>query len=178
MSNLGTTILIVDDDEGIRDTLEVILQKNYVVLKADTGKSALSLITEHEVQVVLLDVLLPDMNGLDVLKEIKDRFLDIEVIMISAVKEVGTAVQAIKLGAYHYITKSFDYDEVLSLVEKVVERQRNSRELLYLRSEMKQFLDVEFITGRSKKMQEIYRLADKVSPLPVTVLITGESGTG
>ncbi len=178
MTNLETTILIVDDDEGIRDTLEAILQQNHTIYKADSGKSALSLITEHQVQIVLLDVLLLDMNGLEVLKEIKDRFSDVEVIMISAVKEMGTAVQAIKLGAYHYITKSFDYDEVLSLVEKVVERQKQSRELLYLRSEMKQFLDIEFITGRSKKMQEIYQLADKVSSLPVTVLITGESGTG
>lgn len=178
MPDKYTTVLVVDDDEGIRDTLGAILQKKYAVLKAEGGKSALSMLNEHEVQIVLLDILLPDINGLDLLKEIKSRFSDIEVIMISAVKDVGTAVRAVKLGAYHYITKSFEYDEVLSLVEKVVEHQQDARELLYLRSEMEHILSPEFITGRSKKMQEIYDLVNKIAPLPVTVLIMGESGTG
>jgi len=178
MDEKRPTILIVDDDESIRDTLEAILRKDYNVLKAADGQTALRVVTEHEIQIVLLDVLLPDLNGLEVLKQIKDQFQDIEVIMISAVKEVGTAVQAMKLGAYHYITKSFEYDEVLALVAKVVERQRDVRELLYLRSEIEQFAEAEFITGRSKKMQEIYYLVQKVAKLPATILILGESGTG
>jgi len=172
------TVLIIDDDESIRDTLEAILQKEYQVLKAPTGESGLQLIQSHEIQIVLLDLLLPDINGLEVLKQIKDRFSDIEVIMITAVKEVGTAVQAMKLGAYHYITKSFDYDEILALVGKVVERQRDVRELLYLRSEIEQLAEAEFIAGRTKKMQEIYDLVGKVARLPATILIMGESGTG
>jgi DNA-binding NtrC family response regulator len=172
------TILLVDDDESIRDTLEAILRKDYNVLKAPNGHAGLQLIHAHDIQIVLLDLLLPDLNGLEVLKQIKDRFSDIEVIMITAVKEVGTAVQAMKLGAYHYITKSFDYDEILALVGKVVERQRDVRELLYLRSEIEQLAEAEFITGRTKKMQEIYNLVQKVAKLPATVLILGESGTG
>lgn len=178
MDEKRPTILIVDDDESMRDTLEAILQNDYNILKAADGQTGLCLIAEQEIQIVLLDVLLPDLNGLDVLKLIKDRFQDIEVIMITAVKEVGTAVQAMKLGAYHYITKSFDYEEVLTLVGKVVERQRDIRELLYLRSEIEQFAEAEFITGRTKKMQEIYDLVKKVARLPATVLILGESGTG
>jgi len=178
MSSKLTTILIVDDDEGIRDTLEAILHKDYAVLKAETGAEGLTKISENEVHIVLLDVLLPDINGLDLLQEIKSRHSDLSVIMISAIKEVGTAIRAIKLGAYHYITKTFDYDEVLSLIEKVVAHQQDTRELLYLRSEMAQILRPEFIAGRSKKMQEIYELVKKIAPLPVTVLITGESGTG
>ncbi|MFQ5597374.1 MAG: sigma-54-dependent transcriptional regulator [Nitrospiria bacterium] len=178
MTENTTTILIVDDDEGIRDTLELILSKSYRTLAAESGDAALSLMREHDVQIVLLDVLLPDVNGLDLLQEIKNQFSDIEVVMISAVKEVETAVRAVKRGAYHYITKSFEYDEVLTLVDKVVEHQRDTRELMYLRSEMEQFLNADFIAGRSKKMQEIYALVHKIAPLPVTVLITGESGTG
>jgi DNA-binding NtrC family response regulator len=173
-----TTVLIVDDDESIRDTLEAILQKDYAVLKADNGQTALQLVADKEIQIVLLDLILPDLNGLEVLKQIKDRFSDIEVIMITAVKDVATAVKAIKLGAYHYVTKSFDYDEILALVGKVVERQRDVRELLYLRSEIEPLAEAEFVTGRTRTMQEIYDLAQKVAKLPATVLILGESGTG
>ncbi len=178
MSKKPTTILVVDDDEGIRDTLEAILQKEYEVLKAENGAEALLKINDHDVHIVLLDVLLPDINGLDLLQKIKDKSSDIAVIMISAIKEVSTAIRAVKLGAYHYITKTFDYDEVLSLIEKIVSHQQDTRELLYLRSEMEQMLKPEFIIGRSKKMQDIYELVNKIAPLPVTILITGESGTG
>ncbi|MBI3610194.1 MAG: sigma-54-dependent Fis family transcriptional regulator [Nitrospirae bacterium] len=178
MDEKRPTVLIVDDDESIRDTLEVILQKDYTVLKTADGRSALQLVNDQEIQIVLLDLLLPDLNGLEVLQQIKDRFSDIEVIMITAVKEVGAAVQAMKLGAYHYITKSFDYDEILALVGKVVERQRDARELLYLRSEIEQRTETEFITGRTKTMQQIHDLAQRVARLPATVLILGESGTG
>jgi len=178
MDGKRPTVLIVDDDESIRDTLEAILQKDYTVLKADSGHAALQLVSEKEVQIVLLDLLLPDLNGLEVLKQIKDRFSDIEVIMITAVKDVATAVKAMKLGAYHYVTKSFDYDEILALVGKVVERQRDVRELLYLRSEIEPLAEAEFVTGRTRKMQEIFDLAQKVAKLPATVLILGESGTG
>jgi len=172
------SILIVDDDESMRDTLEAILQREYNILKASDGQTALRLITEHEINVILLDVLLPDMSGLDVLKQIKDRFSDIEVIMITVVKEVEAAVRAMKQGAFHYINKSFDYDEVLALVEKAIERRRDVREILYLRTEMKQFIEGEFIIGRSNRMREIHELVKKVAHLPATVLILGESGTG
>ncbi len=178
MDEKRPTVLIVDDDESIRDTLEAILQKKYAILKADNGHAALRLVSEKEIQIVLLDLLLPDLNGLEVLKQIKDRFSDIEVIMITAVKDVATAVKAMKLGAYHYVTKTFDYDEVLALVGKVTERQRDVRELLYLRSEIEPLTEAEFVTGRTRTMQEIYDLAQKVAKLPATVLILGESGTG
>ena len=171
-------ILIADDDESIRDTLEAILQREYNVLKASDGQSALRLLNEHEINIVLLDVLLPDINGLEILKQIKERFSDIEVIMITVVKEVDTAVRAMKLGAFHYITKDFDYDEVLALVEKAIERRQDARELLYLRTEMKESMEGEFIIGRSSKMREIHELVKKVAHLPPTILISGESGTG
>ena len=171
-------ILIADDDESIRDTLEAILQREYNVLKASDGQAALRLLNEHEINIVLLDVLLPDINGLEILKQIKERFSDIEVIMITVVKEVDTAVRAMKLGAFHYITKDFDYDEVLALVEKAIERRQDARELLYLRTEMKESMEGEFIIGRSSKMREIHELVKKVAHLPPTILISGESGTG
>jgi len=140
-------VLVVDDDEGIRDTLEAILTKDYTVIKAKDGRAALRLIDEKEVQVMLLDIRLPDINGLDVLKRVKERYDDIEVAMITAIKEVDTAVKAMKLGAYDYITKEFDYDEVVNLVRHIIEKQNLTKELIYLQSEMDQYVPHDFIMG-------------------------------
>ncbi|MEK6570169.1 MAG: response regulator, partial [Bacteroidota bacterium] len=107
-------VLIVDDDQGIRDTLEAILKKSYRVIQAGDGETALRLVNEREVRVVLLDIRLPGIDGMEVLKQIKERYDDVEVVMITAVREVETAVQAMKLGAYDYITKEFNYDEVVN----------------------------------------------------------------
>ena len=110
------TVLIVDDDEGMRDTLTAILRRDYRVLRASTGESGLAILDRENVDVVLLDVRMPGIGGFDVLQQIKETQRLVEVIMISAINEVETAVQAMKLGAYHYITKDFEYDAVLSLV--------------------------------------------------------------
>jgi two-component system, NtrC family, nitrogen regulation response regulator NtrX len=172
------TVLIVDDDEGMRDTLDSILADRYDTLKAGTGGSALNVLSEREVDVVLLDCLLPDMHGLEVLQTIKERYDSVEVVVITAVKDVETAVRAMKLGAYHYLVKEFDYDEVLAMVEKIVAKLRGEREILYLRSEMEQLTDAPFVVGRSKRMRAILDVIHKVAKLPATVLIQGESGTG
>jgi two-component system response regulator AtoC len=178
LTKYRSTVLIVDDDESMRDTLEAILQKEYNVLKAPDGRTGLRIVDEQEVHVVLLDLLLPDVSGLEILKNIKSRFPTIEVIMISAVKEVSAAVQAMKLGAFYYITKSFDYDEVLTMVQKVVDHRRGDLERLYLKSEIEQSTETEFIIGQSPAVREIHGLVDKVAVLPATILILGESGTG
>lgn len=127
MANKRSIILIIDDNEDVRRLLELILYRKHIILKAGRGESGLSLLKEHDVQVVLLDMRLPDMNGLEVLNEIKKRFPDIDVIMISAVKEVDIAERAFMLGAYTYITKTFDYDEVNSLVGECLEKRKLQR---------------------------------------------------
>ena len=171
-------VLVVDDDEGIRDTLEAILTKDYTVIKAKDGRAALRLIDEKEVQVMLLDIRLPDINGLDVLKRVKERYDDVEVAMITAIKEVDTAVKAMKLGAYDYITKEFDYDEVVNLVRHIIEKQNLTKELIYLQSEMDQYVPHDFIMGKSLKMRQVYDVVQKIAKVPANVLITGETGTG
>ncbi|MEW6325212.1 MAG: sigma-54 dependent transcriptional regulator [Nitrospirota bacterium] len=171
-------VLIVDDDEGMRETLESILMDRCETIKVGDGGAALRMIAEREVDIVLLDCLLPDMHGLDVLKVIKERYEGVEVVVITAVREVETAVRAMKLGAYHYLVKEFDYDEVLTLIEKILAKQRGDREIRYLRSEMEQLTEAEFIIGKSKRMRAIFDMIDKVAKLPATVLIQGESGTG
>ena len=126
------TILIVDDDEGMRDTLGAILKRNYRVKLAVTGEEALAVLKREDVDLILLDVRLPGINGLEVLKIVKENYTLIEVIMISAINEVETAVQAMKHGAYHYIAKEFDYDELRSLVRNALERQDLNRQVITL----------------------------------------------
>ncbi len=172
------TVLIVDDDESIRDTLEAILQKNYGVIKAEDGETALRIAEAEEVNVILLDIMLPGMGGLEVLEKIKERFEDIDVVMITVVKEIDSVVKAMKLGAYDYIGKDFDYDEVITLVDRVMEKQSKDRELIYLHSEMERYIEYDFIMGKTPQMKEVYDVIQKVARLPATVLIRGESGTG
>jgi len=171
-------VLVVDDHRDVRDSLEAILKPCYIPLKAASGAEARRLMAKQEIHVVLLDILLPDANGLDMLRQIKTMSPEIEVVMISGLKEVSTAVKAMKTGAYHYLSKPFDVAEVRSVVQKALSHQQDKRELLFLRSEIKHYIQADFVTGHSKKMKEIQSVVTKVAPLPVTLLIQGESGTG
>ena len=171
-------ILIVEDDVTMRDTLEVILKNEYQVIKVPDGETALEMIKNVEINLVLLDIMLPGMDGIEVLKIIKDQYENIEVIIITVVKEIDTAVKAIKLGAYDYVTKDFDYDAVRNLVCRALEKQANKRKLLYFSSEMKQHFRSDLVLGNSENMKEIYAIIKKVAKLRTTVLIIGESGTG
>src|ERR671937_2262960 len=116
MSTKPKTVLIVDDDEGMRDTLTAILNREYRVLRVSSGEAALPILNREDVDLMLLDVRLPGISGLEVLRIVKENYSLIEIIMISAITDIETAVQAMKHGAYHYITKEFEYDVVQSLV--------------------------------------------------------------
>ena len=122
------TILIVDDDEGMRDTIAAIFKRDYRILRAPSGEAGLMVLNREDVDLVLLDVRLPGISGFDVLKIVKENYSLVEVIIISAISEVETAVQAMKHGAYHYITKDFDYDTMRSLVRNALERQDLNRQ--------------------------------------------------
>jgi DNA-binding NtrC family response regulator len=172
------TVLIVDDDEGMRDTLTAILRRDYRVLRASTGESGLAILNRDNVDVVLLDVRMPGIGGFDVLRQIKETQRLVEVIMISAITEVETAVQAMKLGAYHYITKDFDYDAVLSLVRNASERTDLHRKVMSLSAMVADDRERPFVAGPSRSMREILDLVRKIAGLSATVLILGESGTG
>jgi DNA-binding NtrC family response regulator len=167
------TVLIVDDDEGMRDTLTAILRRDYRVLRASTGEHGLGVL-----DVILLDVRMPGINGLDVLRQVKETQRLVEVIMISAINDIETAVQAMKLGAYHYITKDFEYDAVLSLVRNACERLDLSRRVMTLSAQVADDGERRFVQGPSVKMREVAELVRKVAGLSATVLILGESGTG
>ena len=130
------TILVVDDDEGMRDTLSAILKRNYDVRVAATGEEGLSVLKRADINLMLLDVRMPGMSGLEVLKVVHDHYSEVEVIMVSAVNDVEVAVQAIKDGAYHYITKEFDYDGLRSLVRNALQRQDLSRRVVSLSAQV------------------------------------------
>jgi DNA-binding NtrC family response regulator len=172
------TVLVIDDDEGMRDTLAAILKHDYRVLRVASGEAALAVFNRENVDLVLLDVRLPGISGFEVLRIVKENYSLVEVIMISAMSEVETAVQAMKHGAYHFVTKDFDYDQLRSLLRNASERQDLSRQVLALSAQVADASDREFIVGSSRIMRDIVDLVHKIAKLSATVLILGESGTG
>ncbi|HEX4912702.1 MAG TPA: sigma-54 dependent transcriptional regulator [Vicinamibacterales bacterium] len=177
MSN--ATILVVDDEPLIRWSLvNRLKQEGYRTLEAGTGSEAVTL-SRDGVDLILLDVALPDANGLDVLKQVKQSDPDTLVIMLTANTEVGTAVSAMKHGAFHYANKPFDLDEVMLLVEKALETTQLRREVRTLRARQAQPYGPESIVGESEPIKAVRALLHKIGVSPAsTVLLTGESGTG
>ena len=171
-------VLICDDDQAMRDTLKTILEPEYRVSLVSSGEAALAVLREEEVGLLLLDMRLPGITGLDVLRIVKENYGIVECIMISASNEVETAVQAMKHGAYHYITKDFDHDELRSLVRNAFERLDLNRQVMTLSAQVAEQSEREFLIGPSPQIRDIVDLVAKVAGLSATVLILGESGTG
>jgi DNA-binding NtrC family response regulator len=179
MADRRKTILIVDDDEGMRETLTAMLRRDYRVLRAATGEFALQILEKEDVDLMLLDIRLPGISGFEVLKIVRENYPYIEVIVISVIKELDVAIEAMRYGAYHYISKDFDLESVRTLVANASERQDLSRDVLRLSTEVaEQQHDREFVAGASRSTREILELVQKVAKLSATVLILGESGTG
>ena len=176
--NKQNTVLVVDDENGIRESFNMVLKDEYNVLLAGTGQEAVDIFTKKPVDLVLLDILLPDSNGLELLQKYKETDPTVEVIMVTAVKEIHTAVKAIKLGAYEYIIKPFIVDDVLTVIQRALEKRNLVKEVTYLRNELERYHPFEKMVGKDKKMREIFELISTVAQSDGTVLIQGESGTG
>jgi two-component system, NtrC family, response regulator AtoC len=172
------TVLVVDDEVGIRESFEAVLSKEYDLLFASNGPEALRIVSSRDVNLMLLDIRMPGMDGLEVLRHVKELSEQTEVVIVTAVKSLKTAIEAIKLGASDYITKPFDALEILSLIKRVVEKQALLKEVLYLRSEVARDNRFENLVGRNARMQEIYDLVARIGDNNATVLLNGESGTG
>src|SRR5688572_16215128 len=147
-------VLIVDDEYSVRESLRVILKDRAALTVADSGEAALSALEERAVDVVLLDVLMPGLDGLEVLERIRARSAGPQVIMLTATKTVRTAVQAMRLGAFDYVTKPFDVDELLIIVERAVQSSALMQEVSALRSEVGQRYSFDNVIGRSNGMQQ------------------------
>jgi two-component system response regulator AtoC len=172
------SVLIVDDEVGARESLRMILKTDYTVLLAKDAEEAILQIKEHSPDVILLDIILPDLDGLKLLEKIKQKETDAIVIMITATKTVKTAVEAMKLGAYDYVTKPFDIDELRLIINRALSTQALEKEVKYLRKEIDRGFVFENIIGKSKAMKEIFGMVRQIADSKSTVLVMGESGTG
>ena len=172
-------ILIVDDEQIVRESLANWLKEDgYQIAVAGDGPEALNKIKELPFHIVLLDLKMPGMDGIQVLQEVKKDFPDTEVIIMTAYGSVHTAVEAIKEGAYDYIVKPFDPEEVGLLIKKILEHKNLVLENLLLRQKLEEKYEFEDLIGKSAPMQQVFELIRNVAPTQATVLITGESGTG
>jgi len=172
-------ILIVDDERSILDTLEMFFQqKGFEVLTSQNAKSSLALVRQHSPEIVILDIRLPDLNGLEVLRRIKAMKKDLSVIMMTAYHDMNTTIQAMRLGAFDYIHKPIDINELEMAIDKLVENLRLSSRLENFVREISHDYRLNNIVGETKGMQEIFKTIGLVSETRATVLIQGESGTG
>jgi DNA-binding NtrC family response regulator len=170
--------LIVDDEAGVRESLRMVLKDGWECIAADSAPRAMDVLAAEPLDAVLLDIVMPGTDGLELLEDIRSRYPKLPVIMLTATKTVKTAVGAIKRGAVDYVTKPFDVDELRVILEKATENAALKREVEQLRTEVGRRYQIENIVGKSAKMQEVFRRVLTVAPLKTTVLITGESGTG
>jgi DNA-binding NtrC family response regulator len=171
-------ILVVDDEAGARDALQVILEDEFDVTTAASGTEALDLCQHTHFDLIFLDVSMPKIDGIETLKRLKALSERTDVVMISASDRAQMAVKSIKLGAYDYITKPFEADDILSAVERVLEKQTLERQVDYLRLEMAHQLGDRQILTQDPAMLGVLDLVNKVATTTSSVLITGESGTG
>jgi DNA-binding NtrC family response regulator len=175
---LANSILIVDDEENIRKYLGQSLTKDgFEVFTAKYGKEGINLLVQKHIDVVLLDLNLPDVNGLDVLKEIKKIDVQAVIIIITAYGEISTAVEATKLGAYEYLTKPFDVEDVKIVINKALNFIGLRNRINVLERQVGHYQDGEIIT-RSRKMYELFDFIDQIAKTSSTVIIYGETGTG
>lgn len=174
-----TKILLVDDDASSREPLALLLKKaGYLVTGAGTGHEALQFLATEQFQIVITDLFLPDSNGIDILKEVKQISSTMEVILITGHASAETAVKAMKEGAFDYITKPLNMDELKIILAKAVEKHKLVNENVYLKKQLRDKYEFSNIIGNSPAMQQVFNLMKRVVKTDSTVLIMGESGTG
>lgn len=176
---MPATVLVVDDESKMRRVLQLFFEEDGLsVIQAANGEEALKKVGASRPDLVICDVRMPRMNGIELLRRVKELSEQLPVIIMTAYGDVRTAVEAMKLGAENYVTKPLDMEELRILVTRAIEKRSLIRENIQLRAELDSRFDSSNFVGRSEGMQEIFRLIDKVASTNTTVLVTGESGTG
>jgi DNA-binding NtrC family response regulator len=171
-------LLVVDDEAGVRQSLQLVFNKTYRVIEAPSADEAMQKLTDEKPDVVLLDIMMPGADGLAVLKQIKSIHPDCQVIMLTGLNTARTAFAAKGTGAFDYVTKPFDVEELRLRVEHALEKVQLSRELERLKEEVGRKYGIDHIIGKSKQIIDIFKAVSMVAAKKSTVLITGESGTG
>jgi two-component system response regulator AtoC len=174
-----TRVLIIDDDQSMLELAEFHLQaRGYDTRRAETGEQGLKLVEDSYFAVVLTDLQLPDLGGIEVVKRLKQISPETEIIMISGHGSVSKAVEATKAGAFYFVEKPVEFEELMVLIEKAVERRQQVEEIKQLRGRLTNRASYYNIIGSSKAMQDIYEMIDSVAESDANILIIGESGTG
>ena len=172
-------ILIVDDELIMRESLAGWLERDgHAVQTAASGEEALEKVKETQFDIFLVDIKMEGISGLDVLRSVKESDPEADVVMITAYGSIPSAIEAMKDGAYDYMLKPFDPNELGVLIEKIIHHQEQARENIYLKEQVKERTRFESMIGQSQPMQGIFNLICDVAPMDSTVLITGETGTG
>lgn len=172
-------VLIIDDEEKLRNLLaRIIGLEGFEVVQTGDCQSALKLLDHHEIDVILSDVKLPDGNGVELAKKIKDKFPLPEIILLTAYGNIPDGVQAIKNGAFDYITKGDDNNKIISLLYRAIEKVDLAKRIQHLEKQLNNKHSFDTIIGKSKNIQKAIELAQKVATTDTTVLLTGETGTG
>jgi two-component system response regulator AtoC len=171
-------LLVVDDEVGVRQSLQMIFNKSFRVIEASSAEEALQKVTDEKPDIVLLDIVMPGADGLAVLKQLKSIQPDCQVIMLTALNTARTAFTAKGTGAFDYVTKPFDVEELRMRVDHAMEKIQLSRELERLKEEVGRKYGIDHIIGKSKQIVDVFKAVSMVAAKKSTVLITGESGTG
>ena len=172
-------VLVIDDDDTVRDVLNTFLKGNdFDVVLAENGEKGINLIREDKFDIILTDLVMPDVGGMDVLRTISGLKLDTPVIVVTAFGTVQTAVEAMKMGAFDYITKPFLLDELMIILSRALGVSRLQKENIMLRMQLKRKYDFKGLVGHSPPMEKVYDMIEKIADTDSTVLISGESGTG
>jgi len=173
------SVLIVDDEEVLQDVLTSLLRKEgHSTLSAYSGEEALEILEREEVELVLLDLMLPGISGQQALRRIRQRDPEQVVIVITAFSSIESAIDAMREGAFHYIPKPFKNEEVLLTIRKGLEQRRLTEENRDLKEQLRQRFGLDNLVGKSKPMQQVYDLIQLAAPAKSNILILGESGTG
>ncbi|MBI4686747.1 MAG: sigma-54-dependent Fis family transcriptional regulator [Nitrospirae bacterium] len=172
-------ILVIDDDDSVRDLLESLLTENgFDVATASNGEKGIELLQHEKFDLFLVDLMMPGIGGLDVLKEASSHNITIPSIVVTAYATVKTAVEAMKLGAFDYVTKPFMVEELLIVVKRALNVSKLQKENIMLKKQLQKKYDFHRLIGSSPQMQKVYEMIEKIADTDSTVLISGESGTG
>jgi two-component system response regulator PilR (NtrC family) len=172
-------ILVLDDEEVLQDILTTLIRKDgHQPFSAMSGEEGLALLEREEIDLVLLDLMLPGMHGMEVLREIRKSQPDVVVVVITAFSSIESAIDAMREGAFHYIPKPFKNEEVLLTVRKGLEQRRLTSENRSLKEQLRQRFAFDNIIGKSKPMQQVYDLIQLAAPSKSNIMVLGESGTG
>jgi len=171
-------LLIVDDEQGSRQSLHAVFSGHYKVHLADSAKAAMAVLNDHRVDLVMLDYLMPDMDGVALLKEIQARYPDIPFVMVSASSTVRPVVDAMRAGAFDFVPKPFDLQEIRAVVARALEHSVLKRQVEVLQGEVARSYPVNAIIGDSPAMRQVLEIVQRVATTDTTALILGESGTG